>query len=647
MLTQNATTWLEAVPVVMTGLVLVLAPGFVALRLLGVRGLAAWAIAPLLSVGAVAFSGVTASFVGIRWGVLPLFAGCLLMWLVAAALGWALRPVSEPLPEAGWPALVAVAVAAAGFGLVFLSVLDRPDVFPQQPDTSFHLGAAQWMLDRGDISTLHASGFASLSSGFYPAGFHGVAVTLSEILGAPVVVSSTVLALVAAAVIWPLGCVLLARLVLGPGLDVALAAGVVSIAFTAFPWWLTGYGVLWPNLLGYALLPAALATVVAIVRPAPVAVLGRGRALLVLVAGIPALFLAHPNAFIGLLVLGYLVVAERAAMLAWSMRRTRRRVAGATLGALLICTVAAVGVVAFFTWRATGMRASTPEGPERSLRAAVIEALLYAPREAPRLWILSALVVIGAGVLLVRKGGQRWVVAGIVVTSFLYVAVAGVDSPRTRLLTWPWYNNAPRLAALMVLPAVLAAAAALVAATDLLTRLSAPTPRREWLLAVIAPLVFVLATGGYVSQHREMIDRYFHPPPSSSWASDADLAALRALAPLIPAGDVVAANPWNGATYLYLVSGRRLLFPTEKALTVGDRMLLARRLDEVGTSPRVCAAARRQHVKYAIIGGTRAGVSPAFRRYPGVDAVAASPAFRQVGAAGSFQLFELILCAVD
>lgn len=646
-MTPGTTTWLEALPVVVTGLLLVMVPGVVALRLLGVRGLAAWAVAPLLSVGTVTLTGVAASAAGVRWGLGPLVAGCLLLWLAAGVLGRLLRPVGEPPPASLGPALVGLAVAAVGFCLVFLPITDRPDRFPQQPDTIFHLGAAQWMLDHGDISTLHATGFWAIGGGgFYPAAFHGLVVTVSQLSGAPVVVSSSVLAVLTAALVWPLGCLLLARLVLGPGLAVALATAVTSVAFSAFPWWLMGYGVLWPNVLGYALLPAALAILVAVVRPAPGEVLGRGRGVLALAASLPGLGLAHPNAFIGLLILGYLIVAERVVTLAWSQRRERPGAAGRTVGAFLAGTVVAVAVVAFFTDRATSMRLSNPPGPERSLRGAVIEALLYAPREAERLWVLGVAVLVGAVVLLVRGRGQRWVVAGLVVTSGLYVAVVGVDSPRTRLLTWPWYNNPPRLAALMVVPAVLAAAAALVALTGLLTRVSPPAWRRGWALAVVAPAVFVLVTGGYAGEHRGILDRYFHSTPRRTFASDSDLAALRRLAPLIPHDAVVAANPWNGATYLYLVSGRRLLLPTEKSLSLGDRTLLASRLDDAGRSPAVCAAARRQHVRYAITGGSPFSVNPkTLERYAGIDDVGSSSAFRQVGEAGPYRLYELTRCA--
>ena len=61
--------------------------------------------------------------------------------------------------------------------------------------------------------------------------------------------------MVAGAVVWSAGCVLLARQALGPRPVVTAAAAIFSAGFTAMPYLLSGYGTLWPNLLGMALVP--------------------------------------------------------------------------------------------------------------------------------------------------------------------------------------------------------------------------------------------------------------------------------------------------------------------------------------------------------------------------------------------------------
>src|SRR4029079_19666287 len=94
-----------------------------------------------------------------------------------------------------------------------------------------------------------------------------------------------------------------------------------------------------------------------------------------------------------------------------------------------------------------------------------------------------------------------WVVAAAVMTSALLFLNLAVDTPAVRLVTWPWNNQSPRLAALVVLPAILLATVALAASA----RLFAAGGRRllkgrvglpPWAPAVAVSLLFVVATGG-------------------------------------------------------------------------------------------------------------------------------------------------------
>ena len=155
--------------------------------------------------------------------------------------------------------------------------------------------------------------------------------------------------------------------------------------------------------------------------------------------------------------------------------------------------------------------------------------------------------------------------------------------------------------------------------------------KRQWLGRAIA--------------RRDVLTRYFQPSDEQSWASDTELRALRSLSTSIPTDAVVAANPWTGATYLYVVSGRRLLVPTEKTNYAGDVALLSARLDEVGDDPEVCAAAQRQRVEWAITGGRPASdrdsaVSP----FEGVDAIGDSAAWQKVRTEEPYTLYRRVAC---
>ncbi len=638
------TGWLEALPAIAVAVLVLFVPGVVAALLLRCRPATALGVGPALSVTAISLGGVAAALAGIGWSVGTLTLVVAALWVLAGLAGLVrrLRP-SEPA-DSLWPMLVGAALALAAVAVVLVPISGTADGFPQHPDTVFHLSATRWMLEQGDISALHAAGYASQSgTGFYPAAFHGVAATVAQLSGATVVTSVSATALVSAGLVWPVGLMLLARRVLGPGVAVTVTAALASVAFSAFPYWFLGYGVLWPNLLGQALLPALLATVVALVWGPD-----RWSAAVLLALGLPGLALAHPNAFIALALLSLVIGVVALATLAWQQRRRPLRSAAA-LGGIALGLGAAAVVWALATTRADAMRASNPPGPEMPWSEALLDVLLFAPRAATYQWVPAVLVVCGAVVLAVRHRRSLWVLAGFLFAAGLYLCTTAVDTQATRLLTWPWYNNPPRLAALMVVPAALLATAALAAAVEGVRSLAARRRRRMGAAAataVVCAAYLVVSLGGDVRAHQGLLDNYFDENAKSAWVTDDELDALRAIGRLLPADAVVAANPWNGGSYLYLVSGRRLLFPSEKAMTEGDLELLGRRLDDIGTDPKVCAAARRHDVTFVMTGGQPSDSTARRQRmYAGLETVSLSPAFEYVGGSGPYRLFRVTACA--
>jgi hypothetical protein len=613
-----------------------------------------------------------------RWSVVPLAAGVLITWALAWAAGrlvgrlertrWAqlISPVEDLdrlkaeravvraasqrlgwLEGVHWPSLAGVTFSFAVVAISLVSTSRTPEAFPQHPDTIFHLADAQWMLERDNISSLHANGFIFPSgTGFYPAAFHGFTATVSMLTGVPVVVATSCLVLASAGLVWPLGMFLLARSVVGNSAGVVLATAVAAVAFTGFPYFLMGFGVLWPNLFGQTLLPGCLAILAAalarlITNHAPAAT--PLRAAIVLAASIPGLALAHPNAFISFALFAYLMLVGALLGRAWARRR-RPRTATAYLGGTLLSSLFAAWVVGRI--RPENMLKTGAIGPELPFDAALEDLIFLAPRGAGYLPLLSAVTLFGAVVLLYRRRGAGWVVAALGIMFGLYFLNVTVDSWELRNLTWPWYNNAVRMQAVAILPATLAAAAGLSTLGLLIAR---PLRRFAWapMAGTSTVLVaFVAATSGYMPEHEAILNRYFHPPAANSWASPAELRWLHSLASHVPEDGVVAANPWNGGTYLYVVSGRHLLVPTEKANMGADRILLSARLDDVGTDPEVCAAARRQGVTHAITGGQPfSWVSDRMRLYVGIDSVGTSPAFEKVAAKGHYTLYRMTECA--
>lgn len=695
-LNPGSTTWYGAVPPFLVAVALVFTPGAVAGLLARLRPFAAIAIAPLLSSSVLAVSGIVTHLVGLRWGIVPLAAGTVVMWVGAALVGlaesrWAPRwswlrgpgassdeprAAADPaalvdpalyggardgatrtevwwvrlvgrLDSPAWATVASVAFALAVVGYTLVRVSNRPEAFPQHPDTIFHLADAQWMVEQGNISALTAAGYSTpTGTGFYPAAFHGFTATISLVAGVPVVVATSVFVLAVSGVVWPLGCIALARTLFGWRVPVILATGVTCVAFTGFPYLLMGFGVLWPNLFGETLLPSYLAVFVALfgTRFVPRETLApRLTAIALLAVGLPGVTLAHPNALMSFAVFALVFLTGRTLGRTWQLRRRPVHAIG-----LMGAVVVALGALyaASRTVAPPSMVNTGEPGPELKVDAALTDLLYFAPRGAASLQGLAGVVGLGIIALLVRHRGARWVVSSMVVMFGLYWINVTVDSPWMRSLTWPWYNNAVRLQAVAILPTVMTAVAGLVLAVDLLARPLRRLAGATLLATVAVMAIFVLSTHVYITAHGEILNRYFHPPAANSWASDRELRALHTIGARLPGDAVVAANPWNGGTYLYVVSGRHLLVPTEKANSSDDRQLLSLRLDEVSTNREVCAAAKRQSVQWAITGGrpfSWAGES--VLEYVGIDRVGDSPGWTRVEKVGPYTLYRLTNCA--
>lgn len=638
------TSWLEAVPTIGVALLVLFVPGVVAALLLRARPSTALATGPVLTVTAISLGGIAAAQLGVRWGLATLAASVGALWLVTGLAGLVPRVRERHDDGPLWPLAVGAALALAGVAATLVVVSGSADALPQHPDTVFHVSTTRWMAQTGDVSSLHAAGYANgTGSGFYPAAFHAVATTVLQLSGATVVTSISSTVLVTAGVVWPLGVMLLARRVLGATVPVTLAAALASVAFSAFPYWFMGYGVLWPNLFGQALLPAMLAALVAVASGPD-----RLNASLLLLLGLPGLALAHPNAFIALAIMGAVIVVFALVRQAWVSRSRPVVAVGAVLAAVVV-VAAAGGAWAVATAGAGSMRDSNPPGPEMTSNAALFDVLLFGPRDAQLLWVTGALVLAGIVVVLVRHRRQLWLPVAFVVVGGLYFLNAAVDTSTTRFLTWPWYNNTPRLAALLVAPAAVLAAAALAAVVDGVRRLAASRRRPVGVTAATAGVLaaYLLVTLGASTQaHQKLLTPFFNQRASYAWITDGELSALRTLGRKLPADAVVAENPYNGGSYLYLVSGRRVLFTSEKASTTDDLKLLGRSLDEIGRDPQVCAAARRLHVSHVLTGGHPSTFGPSReKRYAGLSAVSLSPTFKYVAGAGPYRLYKVVDCA--
>lgn len=674
-------TWAAAVPAAVVTVAWCVLPGALLTRLLGWRGIACWGTAPLASVALVATTAVLAGAAGIPWGPWPVLAATLLTATVVSVARWTVRrrtarsgalgpgapggdrprSVEAVLlrdgpdgPLAGLALAAGMAVTVAiGWTTVVLA-FGAVDAVSPTYDAIYHYGAVAHILSTGDASSLTLGELTSPGRPTaYPGAWHDLVSLVVLTSGVPIPVASNIVAFAAAAVVWPLTCALLARQVMGPRAGVLLIAPILATGFTAMPWLLLNWGVLWPNLLGLALLPAGLAAVVTVLGLTRDSMIGRPGALLLGVVTVPGLGLAHPNALISLAVLGLSPVAIAALVASVRHARGRRilRAAMAPAGVLAV-TAAVVWLIAWSPFLA-GVR--TFDWQASMGAAEALEGLLWnSTNKRPELAVISVLVVVGA-VFALRRARTAWLVPAHLTSGFLYVLAVAREGELVTALTGAWYNDSHRLAAMVPITGVPLATLGVIGMVGLLVRAAArlrgtdlPGARRRLVtipVVAVAAACLVLVTGGFrIGVHANVVaDTYQHETSRVLQPGQRDF--LDEVGGLVPPDAVVAANPWTGNALLYPLTGRAVMFPHLSGTWTPDQQVVQQRLHDASRDPEVCRAVRATGLGYAIDGPVSWWPwDPRAESYPGLTGLDSEPGFDAVASGGGSTLYRITAC---
>ncbi len=665
------TAWLTAAPWFVLVVAIVLVPGLAIAYAAGLRGPAGWGVAPALGMTSLTLGTVLAPFLGLVWTPWYVVLAALIGVLVALATrGWSVpRARSSGAAEAvgrtrtdprrtRWTALAGVAVGAVTVLVAAVPGMGSPGELVDSTDVVAHLNRIRQYLSDGNLSSLGSGGKAG-----YPSGFHDVAVTAAQLVpglaaGDGIVTAANLTALAAAAVVWPLGLVALARLSFGRSSVVLLSAGLVAGAMTTFPYILMGWGVLWPNLFATALLPGVLGpALVAVGVVGPVAGLSRRGAVVSTIAALPGLTLTHPNALVALVLLVVLAFGTRLVLLVQRGSGVQRHRAAALLTTLAIVVVAGL-LAAPRLSRQVADTASYDWGASEPFGASLRDVALLGLQVDRMPWGLLVIVALGM-VACARVARLRWVLVGWVACILLFLVAATGHPGWGALVTGYWYNDKVRLAALAAVPTALLA----VAGTQWLARgveraltsFSPPAggttrqPRATRATAVGAALVLLLLVTGGANHDKayDVVDRYYHPPEvTHRLLSATEQAQLGRLAALIPPGVVTTDVPANGSAFLFAFFDRPVLFDSLLLDPDPDSALIGLHLREAATNTQVCDALRRANVQYAVTGPVRYWLSLSDRT-SGMAALAGVDGFEQVGVQGRYRLYRIQACGFD
>lgn len=616
----------------------------------GLRGLWAVAAAPAFAITVIAGTAVVAPLVGVSWSLLPV----LVMTALVCAVLLVIRRVTAvnlsigPRRRAdGW-LIGALAGTVLLVGYRVVQIIGEPGNISQTFDNIFHLNATRFILDVGNASSLHI-GYMTNPDGtlpFYPAAWHALAALVVQSSGATIPVAVYAVVLVTGAVMWPLGAFVLVRTLFGRAAVVSVGAGLLATSIPAYPLLPMDYGVLYPFQLGLALLPVALAATARALsvarRSAPV-----WWWMLVLLGVLPGMTLSHPGAFVAWLALSapfvVIFIVDR-----WRAARTG-------LGRLVI-VLGAIGYLAVGAVLVRVLRPS-PEARLWPTSMSMFEAI--GQTLSVSMWYqipaVGAACAIIAGVIWALVDRTRPALAALgayVVAAALYVIVASLPFLGIRdAFTGSWYNNLPRLAAILAIAMVPIGAYGVArswtavrgirrirAAERTLSRVA------RWAGAVALVIVLAIAfQGASLPRAVAWAEVWYRFGPSSPLLTSDEYELLQRVPDHVPEGVAIAGSAWTGASLAYAIADRPVLMPHTLMSPNADIVTVNDELDTARAGDATCAAVDALDVGFVLdFGG--AEIQSGWHSYAGLDGLADSEVVHLVDSEGDARLYAIVGC---
>lgn len=639
---------------------LVLLPGWALALALGRRGLRSVTLAPALSLGLWTLAALVVDRLGLRWGVLPLVVVCAVLAAGVLLLRRRVAPLDDPAladDADRWASPTLLAGAAGSVLAVALwsrhlkNVLMSPDAISQTFDNVFHLNVIRFIAETGDPGPWLPRGLdpAASSTIFYPTAWHQLAALALPATEASVAHASNATLWVVVALFWPLSALelTLALGVRSPG--VVASVGVLSASFSAYPFLMMDWGVLYPNLLSYAAIPSLIAVLGPRLARGP----GGGPLVLPAVAGSLLLIgvaVAHPN---GALLAFALLLPAILLGIVPAVRDLR--LSEARFRAALWCGAAALTLglgVLVWNWARPSNR---PWAPLMDTASAVGQALLANPIIGQPAWLIAFLTV--AGLVTFRAPRHAWFLGTTAIAVALWVVSASAPEGRVReFLTGIWYSDSYRLGPVLALVALPFAALALERAA------AAVGPGRAgWLasrgasiaLAVALPLLIVAGTQWSASvTHavRHTATAYDAADPVcvagdvTCLLTQDERALLEELPRLTPPDAVILAEPLNGSTLAYALADRRVLRPyIGLQPTPEEDFLLGHLSTAPADDPQLCQALTATGVTHVLDFGATT-VHTGSIEHPGFQGLQGSPVVRVLAQDGQAALYEVTAC---
>jgi hypothetical protein len=661
-------SWFDFVLAYLLSAVFLLGPGYAFLAAARVPAWFRLLLSPLLSAAWVAALGIVFAWVHLRFDGWTVIVATAIGAAVVAVLfrftpvgTWFQRDrdtIQVKTPVAVWAALAAGIVVSFVMWLVnFVKPLSGPAAITRAYDVPWHASIIKQFIVSGNGSSLTSASIEhTTGSSFYPASWHDMVALVAGLGHYPVFGGINAVVLAELTLVWPLAISAFVGVLLGRRSRPIFLAIVLGVLFTAFPLQLLTWGVIYSNLYGYVLLPALLALGVMLFSDRLQWGMGRRIVAVLFVVGLIGNAIAQPNAVFTLVVL--LLPFVLVQLYRWVASRPRAG-ASARLAGLGACVL--LVVVAGIAWVAlahTSMlaRTTTLDRPTAGgLSDAVYATLAQGFSNTRHQYFLGALVIIGALMLLFVRRERQWLLASHILISICYVVSA--SRPIEQHLHWLrmnltgyWYNDFHRLAAATIITAIPLAVVTLewVGATSSRLSITRTPP------AISTAMIMALVTAGIITslpmeKHRGLLQSMSVPNSAMSAQRRAFLAQVGRT---VPAGQVVANNPFDGSAYSWSLFGTDTFFKSYSQNWIGsmspEMLTVSNHLDQAAHRPEVCDVLRQYHVTYALKMSTKGrlvnNVWHHIRIWQGMHLTPETPGFTRVLHQPGMALYKITAC---
>lgn len=567
------------------GALFLLCPGYLVLRLAFLSRGRALCAAPL-------FSSLLFSLLGIACEQLDIAASPLTVVAIPSAVLFAsaivirfLGKTGEQNEESDIPLRTIVQYAVIGLiaGLaIFVKQLDGPLSFVQGWDVVHHLNGTQAFAESGVFSFFHGAVYtveeaeiAPMGPGsFYPAGWQIVCALLTQAMHVPAALGINATNYLFSSLVFPLGMAFFLNC-LFEGNEYLLRLGsFTSISFSAFPWLLTLWGPIYPNLAAYCVVPMVCALFIDGYREVPLS--RRVRSLILFLLGMLGTALLQPNGV-------FVVAVMLGSFLIWEALEGRlQEKVGISSGSYYRDALLLIAIFALL-WllvnRAPFMRNVTDYVWERyqSPVQAVINfiSLGYVDGffEASSAQLLLAALIVYGVVRATRDKRSRWLIQAYLFWGVALVLTTSTDGIVKQLVAGFWYTDHCRLASAAVFCAIPLVTVGLEGVLTrigeaLETREPAISSKRLMTKAIVLYLLVVFFPSYHIPGYADVSTGFGRLCASiesayrvGSGMLDIDEQAfLEQAAELIPEGAVVANNPLDGSVFAFGVYDIHVLY---------------------------------------------------------------------------------------